>query len=106
MLDPAPHKPSASRDLATLPGGDLVLRGLEDLSAGRDSVEAALVLVARARLNEAGFDLPESPLAGAAGHHLYDLLSDQDRATAHARYNALVQRLTSFLDTVGHAAAR
>ena len=81
-------------DLATLPGHELVLRGLEDLAAGRESNEALLVSIGAHRLREAGIDVP-APLASPE-HRLYGRLAAEDDAAAHSRYNALVRRLVGF----------
>lgn len=90
-------------DLRDLPGVDLVTRGLDDLRAGRDTPESALVSMAAPRLRALGLDVPSSHDGG--GHHLYDLLSDDDRASAHSRYNALVARMVSFARAAEHASS-
>ena len=79
--------------LLALPGGDLVDKGLRDLTAGRQTAEALLVAIGGPRLRRLGFDVPtlESP-----EHALYGLLSRDDPDNAHTRYNALVRRLVSF----------
>ena len=76
-----------------LPGGDLVEQGLDDLSEGRETVEALLVAIGAPRLCRLGFDVPtlESP-----EHRLYELLTRDHPDDAHARYNALIRRLVSF----------
>lgn len=89
-----------------LPGADLVRRGVADARAGSDTREAALVQMAYEKLTAAGFSFPEPQFPEPAGHRLYDLISDDDRATAHGTYNALVGRLTSFLDALEHASTR
>ncbi len=79
--------------LSGLPGGDLVEKGLRDLSKGRETAEALLVAIGAPRLGRLGFDAPtlESP-----EHRLYELLARDDPDDAHARYNALIRRLVSF----------
>jgi hypothetical protein len=89
-----------------LPGADLVRKGIADAQAAVDTREAALVQMAHAKLASQGFAVPAPSYPEPAGHRLYDLLSDDDRATAHSTYNALVGRLTSFLDALDHASAR
>jgi hypothetical protein len=79
---------------ATLPGEDLVRRGLRDLEAEIDSIEALLVSIGAPRLSQIGWPVP-SPLP-AAEARLYARLRDQYGDTAHSRYNALVRRLVSF----------
>lgn len=81
-------------DLTALPGGDLVTRGLEDLRAGKRTVESLLCQIGGPRLRACGLEVPqptESPERA-----LYDLLALEDSDTAHGRYNALVRRLVSF----------
>ena len=81
-------------DLGHLPGGDLVSKGLEDLSRGDETPEALLVSIASRRLREAGLPV-EKPHADAR-YRLYALLARADEDSAHSRYNALLRRLTSF----------
>lgn len=80
-------------DLQALPGGDLVQRGLDDLSQGLDTVEALLVAIGGPRLRALGFDVPS---VQEPEHRLYDLLAQEDSDSAHSRYNALIRRLVSF----------
>lgn len=80
-------------DLGRLPGGDLIARGLDDLAAGRLSIEALLVAVGAPRLRSLGFAVPEIP---EAEHRLYELLARESGDGAHSRYNALIRRLVSF----------
>ena len=81
-------------DLTTLPGHELVLPGIDDLSRGVESEEALLVSIGAPRLRQAGIDVPR-PLASPE-HRLYQRLAEEDPDSAHARYNALVRRLVSF----------
>lgn len=76
-----------------LPGADLVLEGIHDLSRGRDTAAAALVRMAAPRLRAVGIDVPRTEYGGGRpGHHLYELLASTDPATAHGRYNARLAR--------------
>ncbi len=84
------------RTLASLPGSDLVLRGLLDLRAGIESIEALLVQVGATNLRLRGLDVPVSPEADAPEHRLYARLRLQHGAGAHSQHNALVRRLVSF----------
>lgn len=77
-----------------LPGADLVDAGLADLMRGALTVPALLVSVGAPRLRQLGYDVP--PAIADAEHTLYALLARDDAASAHRRYNALVQRLVSF----------
>jgi len=82
--------------LASLPGGDLVLRGLHDLRAGIESIEALLVQVGATNLRLRGLDVPVSQGTDAPEHRLYARLRQQHGSAAHSRHNALVRRLVSF----------
>ena len=88
--------------ISDLPGADLVERDVSDLRAGRDTKESALVSMAAPRLRALGLEVPASDECGAA-HRLYDLLSDEDRPSAHGRYNALSRRVVSFARAAEHA---
>jgi hypothetical protein len=84
----------AIRDLAGLPGADLIERGLADLGRGERSVEALLVSIGAPRLSQLGIEIA-TPIADA-DHALYELLRREDADSAHSRYNAFVRRLVSF----------
>lgn len=83
---------------STLPGADLVERGLDDLARGIESVEALLVSIGARRLRDAGL-LVERPFP-APEQRLYALLAAEDPDAAHSRYNALIRRLVSFEQAV------
>ena len=78
----------------TLPGADLVEKGLADLAAGAESAEALLVSAGAPRLRALGLPIA-SPLEDAE-HRLYELLARDDPDAAHSRYNALIRRLVSY----------
>jgi hypothetical protein len=80
--------------LETLPGADLVRRGLADLDAGDESTEALLVSIGAPRLQSLGIVL-SSPIP-TPEHKLYALLSREKGNAAHSAYNALIRRLVSF----------
>jgi hypothetical protein len=82
-------------DLEALPGGDIVARGLRDLSEGALSADALLVLIGAPRLRLLGLVVPESDLARPE-HALYAMLARDYGDAAHSQYNALVRRLVSF----------
>jgi hypothetical protein len=84
------------RDLSALPGAELVLRGLEDLEQGEESIAALLVLVGAPRLRSLGVEVPAGDHPASPEHRLYARLRSEDARTAHGRYNALVGRLVSF----------
>jgi len=92
--------------IAGLPGENLVREGLSDLNAGRDSIAARLVAVARDRLARAGLTLP--PVHGLpedAELALYRALL-RERGDAYARYNALIRELVSFEHALDHRLSR
>ena len=78
----------------SLPGADLVQAGLDDLAQGIESIPALVVSVGAPRLVRAGVPVA-NPLTSPE-HRLYALLAQDDVATAHGRYNALLRRLVSF----------
>ncbi len=77
----------------SLPGHELVEKGLDDLARGLETVEALLVSIAAARLSRLGFAVAPLP---SPEHRLYALLRAEDPDSAHSRYNALVRRVVSF----------
>jgi hypothetical protein len=93
------------RGYAALPGGDLVAQGIEDLSAGRETVQALLVAMASTRLRGAGVAVPESR-PELPSHRLYELLARGEPGSAHGRYNALVRRIVSFARASERAGTR
>lgn len=78
----------------SLPGGDLIAAGLDDLARGVESVEALLVSIGAPRLVRLGYRVP-NPLPDPE-RRLYERLCAEDPFTAHSRYNALIRRLVSF----------
>lgn len=90
------------RKLDHLPGNDLVRRGIDDLAAGEESVEALLVAIGEPRLLQIGIELPPHAFENPE-HRLYLLLAGEDPNTAHSRYNALIRRLVSFERAAGCA---
>jgi hypothetical protein len=82
--------------LKSLPGAEIVLPGLADLEAGRESVNASAVRSAAPRLRRAGLDVPPSSGDTPAAHVLYRQLSEELGDGAHSRYNAILSRIVSF----------
>jgi hypothetical protein len=80
--------------METLPGADLVQRGVADLDAGYESAEALLVSIGSPRLRTVGIDL-SAPIASPE-HKLYELLAREEGDAAHSTYNSLIRRLVSF----------
>jgi hypothetical protein len=90
---------------ASMPGGDLVATGLEDLEGGRETVPALLVSMAAARLRGVGIDVPAIAVERPS-HRLYELVARSQPGSAHSHYNALVRRIVSFARAAEHARAR
>jgi len=82
--------------LKRLPGAEIVLPGLADLEAGRESVNASAVQAAAPRLRRAGVGAPAADGNPPAAHRLYEQLSDRLGDGAHSRYNAILARVASF----------
>ncbi len=79
-----------------LPGENLVRQGLADFQAGRCTIAACLVRIARSRLSRAGL-VPQS-VPGQFSEpelQLYALLK-REGGDAYSRYNALLRELVSF----------
>lgn len=85
---------SVETALASLPGAELVEKGLADLARGEETAEALLVSIGCPRL--VGLGVPVAKPLADAEHRLYALLAADDPDSAHGRYNALVRRLVSF----------
>jgi hypothetical protein len=85
---------TALERFSSLPGADLVERGLLDLERGVESVEALLVSIGAHRLSAVG--LVPATTIDSPEHRLYELLAAEGSDSAHSRYNALIRRLVSF----------
>lgn len=79
---------------SSLPGAELVARGVADLAGGVESVEALLVSIGAPRLRGLGLSI-DQPLPDPE-RRLYELLAAEDADSAHSRYNALIRRLVSY----------
>jgi hypothetical protein len=77
-----------------LPGADLIERGIADLDARQETIEALLVSIGAPRLRSLGFEL-DSPFESPE-HRLYLRLAREKGNAAHSAYNALIRRLVSF----------
>lgn len=83
-----------------MPGADLILTGLDDLHRGKnDTTGALLVAIASTRLTTAGLDVPREHLVSKPELLLYDQLQEQ-QDDAYSYYNALLQSLNSFCNTL------
>ena len=84
-----------ANDFDGLPGATAIRAGLEDLAAGRESVESLLIQIGAPRLSWLGVILPSSPNVNA-DRQLYQLLSLQHGNEAHSKFNGLIRQLVSF----------
>lgn len=80
----------------SLPGAELVDRGLHDLAAGETTSESLLVSLAAARLRREG--VPVGAIEPDPRWRLYRMLERTEGDLAHARYTALLRRIVSFAD--------
>jgi hypothetical protein len=85
--------------METLPGGEIIARGLEDLMGKVESAQALLVSMAATRLRSLGVAVPDHVIASPETK-LYRLLASRHGAGAHSKYNAWRRRLSSFLRAV------
>lgn len=76
------------------PGEDLIRVGLNDLARGAETVPSLLVSIGAPRLARMGLAISAPRVAPE--QRLYRLLEQDDPATAHSRFNALIRRLVSF----------
>lgn len=77
--------------LTSLPGHELVLKGLDDLASGVESDDALLVSIGAPRLRRAGIDVPQA--LASPQHRLYDR-TKLERGHAHDLEDvAAMQRL-------------
>jgi hypothetical protein len=84
-------------EIAGLPGAEIVIAGLTDLTDSRISESALLVLIAAPNLRRQGIDVPEAKgVALPYEHRLYELLSSENNEAAYSRYNSLIRRIVSF----------
>lgn len=84
------------RMLTSLPGAEIVLPGIADVEEGAESINASAVLSASSRLVRAGLSIPPGTDEGLAAHRLYEQLADELGDAAHSRYNAILERVSSF----------
>ncbi len=96
-----------STAVANYPGAELVLPGLRDSAAGRLTIEACLVSIARPVIEQSGLtaEFPAITFTEEPERALYRLLQGEG-GNAYGRYNALVRRLVSFERAVRRAQSR
>jgi hypothetical protein len=92
------------QEFAKLPGAEIVLPGIEDLKAGRETVNALAVSAAAAKLGVRDL-VSDVDADEPAAHRLYLRLNDELGDAAHSRYNAILARVASFARAAGHARA-
>lgn len=94
-------------NLDDLPGRALVQRGLEDRRAGRRSVEALLVTIAKPNLERLGlWSEAPGPPSEEPELDLYRALGEAGDPDPYSRYNALLRELDSFLHGAERRAQR
>lgn len=81
-------------ELTSLPGSELVLKGLEELHAGSVTIGSLLASMGAHRLRTAGLHVPDE--LEEPEDRLYDLLTQMYGDEAHSRYNAFLRQLFSF----------
>jgi len=92
----------SQQDLTKLPGAEIVLPGIEDLKAGRETVNALAVSAAAAKLGVRDL-VSDVDVEEPAAHRLYLRLNSELGDAAHSRYNAILARVASFARAAGHA---
>jgi hypothetical protein len=80
----------------SLPGAEIVDRGLDDLAAERTTRESLLVSLAAPRLRREG--IPIGAVERDPERRLYELLEQTEGDLAHGRYTAQLRRMASFAD--------
>ncbi|MFL5898491.1 MAG: hypothetical protein ACJ76D_08530 [Solirubrobacterales bacterium] len=93
------------QELDKLPGAEIVLPGIEDLKAGRETINALAVSAAATKLG-VGDLVADVGANEPAAHRLYQRLNDELADGAHSRYNAILARVSSFARAAGHARTR
>lgn len=92
------------QSLDTLPGAEIVLPGIKDLEAGRETLNALAVSAAAMKLG-VGDLVAATNGEEPAAHRLYQRLSSELGDAAHSRYNAILSRVASFARAADHARA-
>jgi hypothetical protein len=82
--------------LRSLPGAEIVLAGIADIAAGAESVNASAVQSASSRLARVGLSIPPGKDGSLPAHRLYQQLAEEVGDGAHSRYNAILERVSSF----------
>lgn len=83
-----------------VPGGDIVDSGLAALARGDITPESLVVAEAAPRLRKEGVPVPDMAIEEPC-EQLYTLLEQRHGDMAHARYLALLERVSLFADMCG-----
>ena len=81
--------------MASLPGNDLIVSGINDLRNHRETIPALLVAIGAPKLRSLGIEIPNDVPTNPE-HRLYDLLATTEFDSAHSKYNSFIRRLVSF----------
>lgn len=84
-----------SSTLSTMPGVEMILKGIEDKQNGHATVELYLVEIASPLLVKAGL-IDEVATSIDDEIKLYNLLNTSGETNAYGKYNSLMRRLASF----------
>jgi len=91
--------------LSDLPGGEEILKGLEDLSCGTLSIEACLAECCSPKLIQYGLaDVSQTGRIVEPELEMYRLLAETDGEEAFVRYSSLLRRISSFGRALEHRA--
>ena len=80
----------------SLPGSELVEKGLADLAANQVTEASLLLQISGPRLRRLGIEIPDAQPSRPYEHQLYELLEDRVGHDAHSQYNSLIRRIVSF----------
>ncbi|HEY3552346.1 MAG TPA: hypothetical protein VGK66_01535 [Solirubrobacterales bacterium] len=84
-----------AQELDKLPGAEIVLPGIKDLEAGRETIDALAVSAAAKKLGVSDL-LSVANAEEPAAHRLYKRLNSELGDAAHSRYNAILSRVAKF----------
>jgi len=89
-----------------LPGEELVEQGLADLTQGRKTDCAWLVLIANPRLRRLGISITVPDWPRPYEHQLYARLEERLGDGAHSHYNSLLRRMASYAQALEQEQSR
>lgn len=97
-----------ARDLAGLPGAELLAQGLDDLARSRVSEFSLLLLVAAPRLRPLGIEIDTArlPIEQPSTYALYDYLEACVGDDAHSQYNSLLRQMDSLANALERESSR